>query len=472
MKKYLGSWRQAAWLLIIVLLWGSTPAAGGLFDSLTIDREKQIGEEFFLEIQNYYTISSDPFVSSYINRLGRKLVAQLGTQPYTYRFFIMDDPTPNAMAVPGGYIFVTTGFIRTMEREGELAGVLAHEVSHVYARHLAKQMDKSRGVNIATMVGSLAAILVGGPAAAAILAGTQAVGVSAMLKYSRDHEQEADDLGFKWLSKAGYNPQEMIGVFRKLNKQRWFQGGETPIYLSTHPHTDNRLVELANQVSMYKGKLPEKSDSPEYHYFAVKVESTCGNPHLLLRRMTQASIREPKNPVYQYGKALALGKLDRSDEAMDALKQALQLDPDNFIVQREMAVQYFEQNRYQLALPILLRLKQRYAQDEAVLYYLGRIYQEQHQTDQALAAMERVQSLNPAFVEVYHSLGTLYGEKGRLGLAHYYLGLHSLRARAYPTALFHFKKAQANMPVSDSHYRELRNQIDRLEKLKVKLSRD
>jgi tetratricopeptide (TPR) repeat protein len=137
-----------------------------------------------------------------------------------------------------------------------------------------------------------------------------------------------------------------------------------------------------------------------------------------------------------------------------------------------MAAQYFERNRYQQALPILLRLKQRHAQDEAVLYYLGRIYQEQHQTDQALAVMERLHSLNPAFVEVYQNLGILYGEKGRLGLAHYYLGLHSLRARAYPTALFHFKKAMRIMPVSDPHYRKLRNQIDRLEKMKVKLSRD
>jgi predicted Zn-dependent protease len=188
--------------------------------------------------------------------------------------------------------------------------------------------------------------------------------------------------------------------------------------------------------------------------------------------MTQACIREPNNPVYHYGKALALGKLARSDEALDALQQALNLDPDNFIVQREMAAQYFEQNRYQKALPILLRLRQRFSQDEAVLYYLGRIYQEQHQTDQALAAMERVHSMNPAFVEVYHNLGTLYGEKGRLGLAHYYLGLHSLRARAYPTALFHFKKAQANMSVSDPRYRKLRDQIDRLEEMKVRLSKD
>lgn len=466
--KNLGSRRHAAWFLILVLLVSPAPASSGFFDSLSIDKEKQIGEEFFLEIQNFYSLATDPFVTSYINRLGRKLVAQLGPQPYTYRFFIMDDPTVNAMAVPGGYIFVTTGFIRSLEREGELAGVLAHEVSHIYARHLARQMDKARGVNIATLVGSLAAVLVGGPAAAAILVGSQAAGASAMLKYSREHEQEADSLGFKWMVKAGYNPREMMSVFRKLNKQRWFQGGELPIYLSTHPDTDDRLVDMAHQISRLDSNLPTKNDSPEFPYFALKVESTCGNPHQLLRRMTQACIREPQNPVYLYGKALALGKLERSTEALAALQQALALNPENIIVQREIAVHYFERNQYQQAMPILVRLSQRHPQDEVILYYLGRIYQERHETNQALAAMERVQSLNPAFVEVYHNLGTLYGEQGRLGLAHYYLGLHSLRARAYPTALFHFKKAQVNMPVSDSHYHDLRNQIARLEKMKVR----
>ena len=471
MTKKLGSRQRLAWFLIILLVLGPSPVSGGLFDSLTIEKEKQIGEEFFLELQNYYPISTDPFITSYINRLGRKLAAQVGPQPYTYRFFVMDDPTPNAMAVPGGYIFVTTGFIRTMEGEGELAGVLAHEISHIYARHLARQVDKAKGVNIAPLVGSLAAVLVGGPAAAAILTATQAAGVSAMLKYSRDHEQEADSLGFKWMSKAGYNPRDMMSVFRKLNKQRWFQGGDVPIYLSTHPHMDSRLVDMTHQLSMHDGKFTQSRDNPEFQYFTLKVESTFGNPHQLLRRMTEAAQRENKNPLYQYGKALALGRLERSEEAQAALQQALTLEPENIIIQREMAVLYFERNRYQQALPILLSLRQRHAQDEVVLYYLGRIYQEQHQTDQALAAMERVQSLNPAFVEVYHNLGTLYGEKGRLGLAHYYLGLHSLKAKAYPTALFHFKKASVIMPASDPHYSEVRNQIARLEKMRVRMGR-
>jgi predicted Zn-dependent protease len=271
------------------------------------------------------------------------------------------------------------------------------------------------------------------------------------------------------MTKTGYNPRDMISVFKKLNKQRWFQGGDIPQYLSTHPHTDDRLVELANQYSFHEKKMVSEQNGSDFSYFALKVEATSGNPHQLFRRMVQASKSEPKNPVYLYGKALALARLDRAEEAEAALNQALSLDPGNYLLQRERAVNYFDRNRYQEALPLLMRLSQTQPLDEVVLFYLGRIYQEQKQTDLALAAMERVYSLNPALVEVYLNLGTLYGEKGRLGPAHYFLGLHSLTARAYPTALFHFRKALVNMPLTDPHYSRVQAQIARLEKMKVKV---
>jgi predicted Zn-dependent protease len=469
MKKH-GSWRQIAWLLVFTLLWGTTPATGGLFSSLSTEKERQIGEEFFLELQSAYPISTDPFISSYINRLGHKMEAQLPPHPFHYRFYVLEDPTMNAFAVPGGYIFIHTGMIRLIDREGELAGIIAHEISHIYARHIARMMDESKPVSIATLVGSLAAVLLGGPAAAALLIGTQAAGQAAMLKYSRDHEQEADDLGFKWMTKAGYNPTDMIAVFKMMNKQRWFQGGEPPIYLSTHPHTDTRLVELANRFTIHEGTLRKEHENPEFQYFTLKVDALSGSGYQLLRRMTQAAIHEPKNPAYLYGKALALAKLDHPEEARAALQRGLDLDPGNYIIRREMAIQDFERNRYQQALPQFQRLSQTHSQDEVVLYYLGRIYQEQRQYGEALAAMERVQAMNPAFIEVYQNLGTLYGEEGRLGLAHYYLGLHALTARAYPTALFHFKKSLANMPLSDPHYGRVRDQIARLEKMKVRVN--
>ncbi len=441
--------------------------------SLTIEKEKEVGEEFLLELQQEVPIVQDPFITSYINRLGQKLVTQMGPQPFKYRFFIIDDPSMNAFAVPGGYVFVTTGMIRQTEREGELAGVMAHEISHVYARHMAKTMEKAKITSIATLIGALAGIFLGGVGGAAlsqsVMMGSAAAGASAMLKYSRDYEREADSLGFKWMLQAGYNPRDMISIFKKMGKQRWFEGGEIPVYLSTHPDVDSRIVELGHQLSLHQDHLPQSPNNPDYQYFAIRVEASCGNPYQLYRRMTQQGAREPQNPAYSYGRALALIRLERYEEAVGEFQQALKLAPDNYLIKRDLAIQYFARNRYPEAQRLLEELSRRNPQDDVVLYYLGRICQERRQVDQALPLFEKVYNLNPNFSEIYYNLGTLYGEKGQLGLAHYYLGLHSLKVKALSTALFHFRKAAQNLSPVDPRYPEVKRQVARLEKMRVRV---
>jgi predicted Zn-dependent protease len=463
----------ALFLAVSILFLPLRPSWGGMFDSLTIDKEREVGEEFFLELQQVVPVIEDPFIASYFNRLGQKLAAQLGPQPFKYRFFVVNDPSMNAFAVPGGYVFVTTGMIRMMEREGELAGVLAHEISHIYARHMFKTMEKAKVANIASILGAIAGIALAGVGGAALsqalMATSMAGGTSAMLAYSRDFEKEADALGFKWMVKAGYDPRDMMSIFKKMNRQRWFEGGKIPIYLSTHPDIDGRLVDLGHQLSQYGQPLPTGVSNPEFQYFAIRVEATAGSSNQMLRRMTQDSLREPQNPIFHYGKALALANLERGDEALAEFQQAVQLAPGNYLIQRDLAIYYFQRNRYMDASKILEELSRQHPQDEAVLYYLGRIYQERRQYDQALALFEKVHKLNPAFIEVYYNLGTVYGEKKQLGPAHYYLAFHSLKTKALPVALFHFRKALTNLNASDPRYPEVKRQIARLEKMRVRV---
>jgi predicted Zn-dependent protease len=441
-----------------------------LSGSLSVEKEKQIGEQFLLEVQQEIPLVKDPFLSSYINQLGQKLAAQIGPQPFHYRFFIVDDPSMNAFAVPGGYIFIHTGMIRMAEREGELAGVMAHEISHVHCRHMSKMMEKSRAVTIASLIGALASVFLGG-IGQPLLVASMAAGESAMLKYSRDHEAEADAAGFKWMLKAGYNPRDMVSIFSKMNKQRWLEGGKIPIYLSTHPDVDNRVVELSHQLVTHQKDLPPErnKNNPAFQYFTIKLESQSGNPHQLLRRMSQEALREPNNPVFPYGRALALAKLDRDAEALAAFQRALELAPDNHMVKQDLAIFYFNHNKYPEALQRLKEVAQRYPQDDVSLYYLGRIYQEQKQVDLALPLFEKVHKLNPTFSDVYYNLGTLYGQKGQLGLAHYYLAFHSLYVKALPTAMFHFQKAVKDLSPGDPRYTEARSHLNRLEKMKVRV---
>jgi len=196
MTRFILDKRWTALLVAVLLVLAPLHPAFAFMEGLTIEKEKQIGEEFVLQLQQVVTLVDDPFLTSYINRLGQRLVSQMGPQPFKYRFFIIADPSVNAFAVPGGYVFVHTGLIRLMDREGELAGVLAHEISHVYCRHMAKTLEKAKITSIAALMGALAAVFLGGAIGPGLMAGSMAAGESAMLKYSRDFEQEADATGF------------------------------------------------------------------------------------------------------------------------------------------------------------------------------------------------------------------------------------------------------------------------------------
>ena len=334
---------------------------------------------------------------------------------------------------------------------------------------MSQMMEKARVATVASLIGALASIFLGGALAAPLLVGAMAAGESAMLKYSRDFEAQADSTGFKWMLKAGYNPRDMVTIFSKMNKQRWLEGGKIPVYLATHPDVDNRIVELSHQLAIHQQELPPESNNPDFQYFTIKLASLSGNPNQLLRRMTQESLREPNNPAFQYGRALALAKLEQHVEALAAYQQALRLAPDNRLINRDMAIFYFDHNQYPAALQKFSELSRRYPQDDVTLYYLGRIYQESKKGDLALPLFEKVHKLNPTFSEVYYNLGTLYGEKGQMGLAHYYLGFHSLKVKALPTAMFHFQKALKNLSPGDPHYHEVQTQLTRLEKMKVRV---
>lgn len=168
-----------------------------------------------------------------LKALDRKLASQGRRNPYPFKFHLLNDnQTINAFALPGGQVFITAGLFRDLETEGQLAGVLGHEVGHVLARHGAQQLAKQQLTQ--GLVG--AAGVAGGSADSARMA--QAVGEMVNMKYGRDDENEADEWGVKLMADAGYDPRAMIGVMKILD--RVSQGSKQPEILSTHPNPPNR----------------------------------------------------------------------------------------------------------------------------------------------------------------------------------------------------------------------------------------
>jgi len=205
--------------------------------------EIKMGREADAEISQQMGVVDDAGLQSYVSRVGMELAAKSERPNLPWSFKVMDDPMVNAFALPGGFIYVTRGILGHLTSEAELASVLGHEIGHVTAQHSMNQMSKAQLAQGGLLVG---AVLSPQVAQAAQLAsqGLQLL----FLKYSRDDESQADDLGLRYMSSGGYETREMPKVFSLLEKVSQQQGGEgrVPSWLSSHPNPGDR-VKKSNQ---------------------------------------------------------------------------------------------------------------------------------------------------------------------------------------------------------------------------------
>jgi len=196
----------------------------GLAEGISAKKEQELSEEFLKAVFKRFEIIDDPLIVKYINNIGNRIVATLPPQPFKYHFYVIKEDAYNAFAGPAGHIFIFSGLIEAMDNEEELAGIIGHEISHVVCRHISKRIERSKKISALSLAGIAAGILLGiagaGEAAQAVMVGSQAAGHSAALAYSREDEMQADEIGLKYLKKAGYNGKELITILQKI-KSLW-----------------------------------------------------------------------------------------------------------------------------------------------------------------------------------------------------------------------------------------------------------
>jgi len=226
----------------------------GLGNWFTTNWEVGVGHQYSDEVLKASRMVTDPVVTEYVNRVGQNLVKNSDAKvPFTIR--VIDSDEINAFALPGGYFFVNSGLILAADEESELAGVMAHEMSHVIAHHAARQMTRAEYAQI----GSLASMifLPGGWTGYGIYEGEQ-VGIPlSFLAFSRGFEAEADYLGVQYMYKAGYDPQGMITMFEKLEALEKQKPGSLAKVFADHPPTPDRIVNIENEIATI---LPPKPD--------------------------------------------------------------------------------------------------------------------------------------------------------------------------------------------------------------------
>jgi predicted Zn-dependent protease len=231
--------RRAAWAAIgALLLFGcaTNPVTGKRELSLVSgQQETQIGKEGYQAVLQEYGAYGNTRLQSYVDSVGQALARVSHRPDIDWHFTLLDDPTVNAFAMPGGYIYITRGILAHLNSEAQLAGVLGHEIGHVTARHTAQQITQQQ---IAGLGLGLASIFVRGFGQYSDAAQT-ALGLM-FLKYSRDHETQADELGVEYSTKAGWDSREMSSTYAMLRRVGERSGSRLPNFLSTHPDPGDR----------------------------------------------------------------------------------------------------------------------------------------------------------------------------------------------------------------------------------------
>jgi predicted Zn-dependent protease len=214
------------------------------WDWYSIESEIRMGKEYATQIESSLKLVTDPVINEYVNRVGQNLVRNSDAKvPFTIK--VVDSDVINAMALPGGFFYVNSGLILAADDEAELAGVMAHEIAHVAARHTTRQLTRAQFANYM----SLPLIFVGGGIG---LAAREAAGIGlpvTFLKFSRGFEQEADYLGIQYMYKAGYDPNEFVNFFEKIQAQEKKKPGSMAKVFSDHPQTPDRIAKSQEEIA-------------------------------------------------------------------------------------------------------------------------------------------------------------------------------------------------------------------------------
>jgi predicted Zn-dependent protease len=220
----------------------------------SIEHEIALGKGLAQEVERSSKLVDDPVVVEYVNRVGQNLVRNSDAQvPFTIK--VIDSDEVNAFALPGGFFYVNSGLILRAQEESELAGVMAHEISHVTARHGTKQATKGEMMQLATIP-----LMLLGPGGWAGYGIYQALNLAiplSYLKFSRDAEREADFLGLQYMYKAGYDPNAYVTFFERIQADEKRRPGTIPKFFSTHPPTPERIADAQKEIARI---LPEKDE--------------------------------------------------------------------------------------------------------------------------------------------------------------------------------------------------------------------
>ncbi len=433
--------------------------------------EKKIGQQIMHEIRwRDPSYLDDPDVEAYLNQLGGRLAAASSDPGIGFYFFGVNDPSINAFAMPGGFIGVNAGLLLAAQSESELAGVLAHEISHVTQRHIARQVMREKQLSMGTMLAMVVGLLAArsnSQVTSAAIAGAQAGSISAQLGYSRDFEREADRSGFEVLKKAGFDVRGMAVFFERLQRASRAYENNAPVYLRTHPVTGERISDMQNreQAVAYR-QVP---DSLEFQLVRAKLRARQGTPAEAVKDM-QGIVGDRKfasEVAARFGLAVALSRTRDWAGAEAELQGIRKQKAQSPMLDHLLADSRIAQGDVAGGLALYREAMTRYPLNYALIYGLGEALTAQKRFAEALQFADVQLQLYPEDVRLHRLRAESYAGLGRRSQQHRALAeVYSLQGQT-PAAVEQLQLAQragdANfyeLSVIDARLREMKKRLE------------
>jgi len=282
----------------------------GFGDWYSLETEIKIGKQYAMQVENTVKMVQDPVVNEYVNRIGQNLVRNSDAQvPFTIK--VIDSDEVNAFALPGGFFYVNSGLILAADEEAELAGVMAHEIAHVCARHAMRQMTRANIAQLAT----IPLIFVGGGIG---YAAYEAAGLGlpmTFMKFQRNFEAEADYLGLQYMYKTGYDPQAFISFFEKIQAKEKKKPGTLAKAFATHPQTPDRIEKSQQEIATI---LPAKA---QYIVSTSEFDDVKSRLAMIENRHKVIEEKDANKPTLRRASNTDKSGSDKSDDDRPTLKR-------------------------------------------------------------------------------------------------------------------------------------------------------
>ncbi|MGK0381090.1 MAG: putative Zn-dependent protease [Flavobacteriales bacterium] len=396
--------------------------------AISLDKEVLIGDALMRQLRGQAPIINDPLLDEYIQDIGNRLVAQADNVKFPYKFFIINSPDINAFAFFGGHIGIHTGLIFNARNESELASVLAHEVSHVTQRHIARSIEarqKSSPLQIASLLGSILLAAVNPEVGMAAISVSNAASAQSSINYTRQNEKEADRVGISILADAGFDPNGASSFFSILAEKNRLKS--TPLaFLLTHPLPESRIADARTRAALFRSRnIPE---SINFHLAKSRILARYyANPKRNIEYFSE--ILQKQSYVFkqaaEYGLTLSYLANEQFERALRLIDGLLLQEPNNLFyldVYTDIAI---EMNQHQTAIDKLSSQIIHAPYNQVLTLNLANVLIKNKDFDRATSLLKDYLLINPDNLLAYELLSDAYSSSEQK------LEMHQVKAEVY-----------------------------------------